>query len=231
MVAGQPADIKAVLFDKDGTMSQSEPHLLFLATRRLAHCVRLGGSSRADELEEILRRAYGLHPQGESLDPAGITAVAARDHNLMATAVALTLVGHGWPESVALAEETFRLADLETPPDPTASRTTEGLLDLLKDLRRQGVLCAVISNDGHGGITDFLGDHGLSEDIAAIWSADQQPRKPDPRAVHQLCQFLGLSPSNCALIGDANSDLRMGRSAGVALTIGYRGGWRQAVTL
>ncbi|MEB3333382.1 MAG: HAD family hydrolase, partial [Cyanobacteriota bacterium] len=41
----------------------------------------------------------------------------------------------------------------------------------------------------------------------------------------------GLSPSNCALIGDANSDLRMGRSAGVALTIGYRGGWRQAVTL
>jgi phosphoglycolate phosphatase len=231
MAAGQPADIQAVLFDKDGTMSRSEPHLLSLATRRLVHCVRLGAPSRADELAEMLRRAYGLHPHGEGLDPAGITAVGARDHNLMATAVALSLIGHGWPESLALAEETFRLADLESPPESPIATTTDGLMDLLKDLRRLGVRCAVISNDGHAGIADFLGEHGLSEEFAAIWSADLQPRKPDPGAVHQLCQSLGVPPSSCALIGDANSDLRMARAAGVALAIGYRGGWRRPVAL
>jgi phosphoglycolate phosphatase len=229
--AGQPADIRAVLFDKDGTMSRSEPHLLALATARLRHCVRLSGSPRGEELGALLASAYGLHPEGDSLNPAGITAVAARDHNLISTAVALTQVGHGWPESLALAEETFDLADLDIPPASPGAQTTDGLVDLLHELRRLGVLCAVISNDDLPGIQEFLGDHGLAEAFATIWSAERLPRKPDPKAVHQLCASLGVAPSNCALIGDANSDLRMARAAGVAVAIGYRGGWRQTVAL
>ncbi|MFN9547769.1 MAG: HAD family hydrolase [Cyanobacteriota bacterium] len=229
--AGQPADIRAVLFDKDGTMSRSEPHLLALAATRLRCCLHLSGPTRAEELAELLARAYGLHPEAESLDPAGITAVAARDHNLISTAVALTLVGHGWPESMALAEESFRLADLETPPGPQGAQATDGLVNLLCQLRRSGVLCAVISNDDLPGIEGFLRKHGLADDIAAIWSAERLPRKPDPQAVHQLCATLGVAPSSCALIGDANSDLRMARAAGVAVVIGYRGGWRRPVAL
>jgi phosphoglycolate phosphatase len=31
---------------------------------------------------------------------------------------------------------------------------------------------------------------------------------------------------HCALIGDADSDLRMARAAGVPVVIGYRSGWR-----
>lgn len=229
--AGQPADIQAVLFDKDGTMSRSEPHLLALATTRLQHCVRLSGTPRGTELSALLARTYGLHPEEDSLNPAGITAVAARDHNLISTAVALTQAGHGWPESLTLAEETFRLADQDIPSASPGAQTTDGLVDLLQELRGLGVLCAVISNDDLPGIEGFLGEHGLSETFAAIWSAERLPRKPDPRAVHQLCATLGVAPSSCALIGDANSDLRMARAAGVAVAIGYRGGWRQAVAL
>jgi phosphoglycolate phosphatase len=229
--AGEPADIRAVLFDKDGTMSRSEPHLLALATARLRHVVRLHGGCRGEELSELLARTYGLHPEAGSLNPAGITAVAARDHNLIGTAVALTQVGHGWPESLSLAEEAFRLADLDTPSDPQRAQTTEGLVDLLRALRHAGVLCAVISNDDLSGIQGFLREHGLSEAFAAIWSAERLPRKPDPQAVHALCAVLGVAPSRCALIGDANSDLRMAQSAGMALAIGYKGGWRQAVAL
>ena len=231
MSGGQPADIKAVLFDKDGTMSRSEPHLLSLATKRLRHCLRLGGASCEEELAQLLAKAYGLHLAEDSLDPAGITAVAARDHNLISTAVALSLVGHGWPESLALAEETFRLADLDTSPGVSGAPTTEGVVELLMGLRQRGVRCAVISNDDLPGIQDFLSEHGLSGHIAAIWSAERLPRKPDPQAVHQLCDALGVSPSSCALIGDANSDLRMARAAGVAVVIGYRGGWRRPVAL
>jgi phosphoglycolate phosphatase len=36
-----------------------------------------------------------------------------------------------------------------------------------------------------------------------------------------------VQPGRCALIGDADSDLRMARAAGVPVVIGYRAGWEQ----
>jgi len=233
LVAGQPADIRAVLFDKDGTMSQSEPKLLALATSRLRHCLSLVQDRAQQPLEELLRTVYGLHGSGSalSLDPAGITAVAARDHNLVSTAVALTLVGHGWPEALALAEDTFHLADLDHPPAQQATETTDGLVEFLDALLHGAVTCAVISNDDCSGIQRFLDQHGLSAHMASIWSADHVPRKPDPQAIHLLCDTLGIPPAHCALIGDANSDLGMAREAGVAVMLGYRGGWQLPVPL
>jgi phosphoglycolate phosphatase len=230
LFADSPAEIHAVLFDKDGTMSKSEPQLLALATARLKHCLALAGR-RQEDLEDLLRRAYGLHPNDTCLDPAGITAVAARDHNLISTAVSLTLVGHGWPESLAVAQEAFRLADLDLHHRVPMNETTDGLSAFLASLLRDPVTCAVISNDDSGGIQSFLQQHGLSRQFAAIWSADHQPRKPDPQAIHQLCEDLGVAPVNCALIGDANSDLRMAQSAGVGIVLGYRGGWQRPVDL
>jgi phosphoglycolate phosphatase len=46
-----------------------------------------------------------------------------------------------------------------------------------------------------------------------------------------LCASLGIPPANCALIGDASSDLRMAEAAGVGLTLGYTAGWSTAPPL
>ncbi|WP_370515503.1 hypothetical protein [Cyanobium sp. Copco_Reservoir_LC18] len=40
-----------------------------------------------------------------------------------------------------------------------------------------------------------------------------------------------MAVEGCALIGDANSDLRMARAAGVPVVLGYRAGWRRPVAL
>ncbi|MFN6354956.1 MAG: HAD family hydrolase [Cyanobacteriota bacterium] len=232
MSAGKPANIRAVLFDKDGTLSRSEPHLLAIATTRIQHCLNLSnGRSHSDKLEQLLQCAFGVLPEVDSLDPGGITAVAAREHNLISTAVVLTLAGHSWPEAQALAQETFRLADLDHPPGSACSPMTDGLAEFLAALHLSNVRCAVISNDDRAGIHSFLEHHGLYQQINAIWSAEHQPRKPDPRAIQLLCEELGVAPANCALIGDANSDLHMARAAGVAVVLGYRGGWQQSVSL
>ena len=101
-------DVEAVLFDKDGTLSISEPELLTLAQARVFLCLGQVQACQRPELEILLRRAYGL--RGCSADhvadpgsdpaagrpaicPAGITAVASREHNLIATATALVQVG------------------------------------------------------------------------------------------------------------------------------------------
>ena len=91
--------VDAVLFDKDGTLSISEPQLLTLAKARVFLCLELAAPAIApqakQELQHLLERAYGLG--AEAICPAGITAVASRDHNLIATATALVQVGLGWP--------------------------------------------------------------------------------------------------------------------------------------
>jgi phosphoglycolate phosphatase len=227
--------LEAVLFDKDGTMSHSEPMLVALAQARVFHCLALADLAADDperhhDLGDLLHRAYGLAP--ESVHPAGTMAVASRDQNLVVTATALVQVGLGWPEALAMAEAVFARTDAlhgqgsEQRPAPTA-----GLRPLLEALTLAGVRCAVISNDHVDGIEAFLAAHDLASYVQAVWSAEHQPRKPDPAAVLGLCDELGVAVESCALIGDANSDLRMARAAGVPVVLGYRAGWRRPVEL
>ena len=246
-------EVRVVLFDKDGTLSISEPQLITLAEARVFLCLERLPAALHAELRPLLRRAYGLRPfaaepGGSSICPAGITAVASRDHNLIATATALVQVGLGWPEALSLSEEVFAAADQadarriavpqqESPgathldsggrPAGGTSRTTEGLIDWLEQLRSASVVCAVISNDDVAGIEHFLASHDLEPYFQAIWSAEHRPRKPDPAAVHGLCDQLGVSAADCALIGDANSDLRMAVAAGIPhrLALGYTAAW------
>jgi phosphoglycolate phosphatase len=228
--------VRAVLFDKDGTLSNSEPMLTLLAEARVAAALDLHDSGQSDEvgspeqLANLLRQAYGLTPVG--LDPSGAIAVAARDHNLIATATVLAQIGHGWPEALAMSEEIFHRTDhLHGRGSQQAPQPTPGLQTLLQSLQAAGIACAVISNDDAKGIRAFLIDHDLAAPFSALWSADHQPRKPDPAAVHQLCQSMDVQPADCALIGDANSDLRMADAAGVAVVLGYCGAWSLPVPL
>lgn len=252
---GQPIAVQAVLFDKDGTLSHSEPMLLELARIRVQHCLELVAGEAAElgeHLRDLLQRAYGLEAEG--VHPGGITAVGARDHNLIATATALSQAGMSWPDAHAIAEEAFASADaaLEAALEATLVRPTTtageqggsaapqgdsatvlapqplpGLIALLDRLAAAGLVCAVISNDHEQGIRTFLARHGLQDRFAGIWSAEHHPRKPSAGAVHGLCATLGIPAGRCALIGDAASDLRMAAAAGVPLALGYRGGWRR----
>ena len=143
------------------------------------------------------------------------------------TATVFTQVGLSWPDALHLAELSFADTDaLHGAGAPNPPRPTEGLHPLIQRLRGSGLRCAVISNDHTEGIEAFLENHGLADDFEALWSADDHPRKPDAGAVHGLCALLGVAAGRCALIGDADSDLRMARAAGVPVVLGYRAGWR-----
>jgi phosphoglycolate phosphatase len=224
-------ELDAVLFDKDGTISHSEPMLQILAAERRRHCLQLAAPLLAKaaglaDLHDLLTRAYGIGADG--MDPAGATAVACREHNLIGTATALAQVGLGWPDALALSQQVFDLTDsLHGQGSEVRPQPTPGLASLLASLSHAAIRCAVISNDDEAGIRGFLAAHGLQEQIPWLWSADHRPQKPDPKAVHELCRQMGVAPHRCALIGDANSDLRMARAAGVPVVLGYRSGWRQ----
>ena len=233
-------EVQAVLFDKDGTLSISEPQLLTLAKARVFLCLEQVEPALRAPLQDLLERAYGLTNNGQGLCPAGTTAVATRDHNLISTATALAQVGLGWPDALAISESVFAEADQldarraqhqgsqSTPGAPSStSAPTPGLVPFLEQLQAQNVRCAVISNDDIAGIEHFLAHHQLASYFSGFWSAEHRPRKPDPAAVHGLCAELKVAVEHCALIGDANSDLRMAVAAGIPhqRALGYTAAW------
>ncbi len=230
-------DIQGVLFDKDGTLSHSEPHLTNLAEARIQLAVRRfqGGQAHQQsqsKLADLLSSAYGLSQEG--IHPGGTIAVASREHNLISTATVFCLLGEAWPQSLALAHEVFDAVDLTLAEDGAPGGATTllpGALTLLQQLQEAGVVCAVISNDTPKGIESFLINNNLQDTIPFLWSAGHRPAKPDPGAVHGLCKQLGLAPSECALIGDADSDLQMAHQANIGIILGYMAGWRQTPPL
>ncbi len=223
--------IKGVLLDKDGTISNSEVHLLYLAKARIKAAIQIfrSKSSNTEELsrlKNLLSSAYGISPQG--LNPGGTIAVASRAQNLISTATILCLLGESWPKALELANEIFHAVDLTAQKEElqVPKRTLlPGVMNILKKLKQANISCALISNDTHAGIKNFLQTHQLEEFISCFWSADNDPPKPHPEAVLGLCNILKLHPEECAVVGDAESDLQMANRAGVDLTLGYVAGW------
>jgi len=232
ILRGQPiGKVKGVLFDKDGTLCNSEGYLLRLAELRIKAGSQLlikQGSS-AEELkllEELLSKAYGLTSEG--ISPNGTIAIGSRENNLVSTATVICLLGKTWPEGLELSNQIFKLADdLERENKDKAEQRNllPGVRETLTRIREADVTCALISNDSQIGIESFLSSNNIESSFSNLWSADQYPTKPNPFAVKGLCKNLNLHPSECALIGDANSDLLMARQAGVGITLGYTAGW------
>ncbi|WP_413442234.1 HAD family hydrolase [Synechococcus sp. MIT S1220] len=221
--------IEGVLFDKDGTLSHSEPHLLNLAEARINSAIELwvaGGrpESVCPPLRENLKRAFGVMPNG--LDPAGTLAVASRHDNLTSMATVFCLMECSWPAAHQMATDSFNRVDRALTQAPAIMNPLlPGSASLIQQLFTTGIKLAVISNDTEQGIQRFLEGHGLCQSFQTCWSAEHFPAKPNPEAVAQLCNKLDLDPKVCALIGDAETDLQMAAASGIGLVIGYTGGW------
>lgn len=101
----------------------------------------------------------------------------------------------------------------------------DGLLDLLADLRAQGVKTAVVSNK-HDHAVQALCAHyfdGLLD--AAVGGGDARPLKPAPDSLLYTMKQLGVDPTDVWYVGDSVQDVMTARNAGVkcvAVTWGFQ---------
>ena len=232
--------LKALLFDKDGTMARSEGFLLGQAQARIAACLRHVEAARQPRLRALLLAAYGLvDPGGSSgwqLDPGGAAAVASAAENRVSTATCLAQVGLAWSDAWAAAcsaHHEARASRTRNAQDPARDRARftpplPGVAELLRRAARHNVPCGVVSGDSRDGIRAFLDHWDLLPMVAAWRGADQAPPKPAPEAALALCSAMGVAPQHCALFGDSGHDLAMARAAGIGAVVGYVGGWSTA---
>lgn len=103
----------------------------------------------------------------------------------------------------------------------------DGICELLKELKQRGIAIAVLSNKPHAetinvietlfgkGYFDVL--HGQKENVAI---------KPSPEGVFKILQELGLQAEDILYLGDTATDMKTGKNAN-AFTIGALWGFRE----
>ena len=223
-------DFKGVLFDKDGTLCNSEKFLLRLARSRVKEIENQLKDKISDvELQRLCHRLgliYGI--KANRLDPNGSLAIASTYQNLISTATGICLTMNNWSDSINIANKSFSEAEIKIKNDHNLGikkSILPGVKKLLINLESANLKCGIISNDTNKGIKDFLIENNIEKKISGYWSCENQPSKPDPEAIKQFCKILNLEPSECLLIGDSDSDLRMAREAGIGIAAGYVSGW------
>lgn len=216
------ANIQAIVFDKDGTLEDSEAYLRNLGQKRSRLI-----DAQIPGIGDPLLMAFGIN--GDTLDPTGLLAVGSRRETEIAAAAYIAETGRGWLESLAIAHRAFDEADqfVGTAPSPLFV----GSLEVLKYLSEAGLKLGILSAASTERVRAFVDRHQLSNYVQLQMGVDRGPSKPDPALFLQACQTLGVEPSATLMVGDSIGDIEMARQAGAAGCIGICWGKPEAAHL
>ena len=206
------SNIQAIVFDKDGTLEDSEVYLRNLGQKRSRLI-----DAQIPGIGEPLLMAFGI--QSDTLDPTGLLAVGSRRETEIAAAAYIAETGRGWLESLAIARRAFEEADqfIGTAPSPLFV----GSLEVLKYLSEAGLKLGILSAATTERVRAFVQRHCLGDYIQLQMGVEQVgPSKPDPALFLQACLALGVDPSTTLMVGDSTGDIEMARGAGAAGCIG-----------
>ena len=205
------SNIQAILFDKNGTLEDSEVNLRHFA-QKAARII----DAQIPGIGEPLLMAFGVN--GDTLDAAGLMAVASRRETEIAAAAYIAETGRGWIESLKIARESLDEADKYLGDSPSPLFT--GSMEILQKLFQSGLKLGILSAATTKEVNQFVKIHQLGEYLDLEMGVDSNIFKPDPVLFIQACEKLGVEPSATLMVGDSVGDMEMGRSASSAGCIG-----------
>lgn len=213
------AAIRAVLFDKDGTLFD------FAATWRGAARQLLEALAPGDAaLQRRLGAAVGFDTDGGRFAPGSpLVAGAASD-------VAETLA-RLMPERAAAALEAVANAAADGIGLATLTPAAEDLPGYLDGLRARGLALGVATHDSESAARAHLAAVGALDRFAFIAGYDSgHGLKPGPGMVLAFAETVGVAPPEIVMVGDSVHDLGAARAAG-AMAVGVLTGPAEAEDL
>ena len=190
--------VKAVLFDLDGTLIDSAPDLGAAADK-----MRTDRGLPSLPLDDY-RHMAGAGARGM----LGIAFGMTPDH----------------PEFPVMREEFFQNYEQRM---TVLTRAFDGVPELIAQLESRGLGWGVVTNKSMRFTGPLVGEMPLFSTAAAVVGGDTTPHsKPHPAPLLEAARQLGLDPAHCLYVGDDERDIVAGRAAGmptVAATYGYLG--------
>ena len=193
------SDVRAVLFDLDGTLIDSAPDLGAAADR-----MRLARGLPSLPLERY-RPMAGAGARG-----------------LLGVAFGVTPDDPAYP---ALRDEFFAIYESCMTERTFAF---EGVPELIERLVAQGLSWGVVTNKSMRFAGPLTRAMELFRSASTVVAGDTTPyAKPHPAPLLEAARQLGVAPAQCVYVGDDERDVIAGRAAGmatIAATYGYLGG-------
>ena len=191
-------DIRAVLFDLDGTFADTAPDLAYALNETLR---RFGGAELPYErirphvshgATALIRLGFGLEPGGEGFEERRQVLLRVYQDNLCRD-----------------------------------TRPFDGILAVLDALEASAMAWGIVTNKPSWLTDPLMAQLGLAERAGCVVSGDTTPTpKPHPAPILHACAQLGVPPAQCVYVGDAERDIEAGRRAGTA-TLAVRFGYLQ----
>ena len=192
------ADIRAVIIDLDGTMMDTAPDFLVAINAMRA---------------ELQLAAVGIDV---------ITRFVGKGtENLVRSILGLDYA----PDQAAAHYEQALDAYMRSYSAINGRHATvyAGVADGLRDMQRQGLRLACVTNKPAGFALPLLETAGLLDAFEVVYGGDSLPRKkPDPMPLLQVCADFSLAPRHVVAIGDSSNDAQAARAASCrVLTVPY----------
>ena len=217
-------DIEAIVFDKDGTLANTESYLIQLGQKRS----RLV-DAQVPGVQEPIQMAYGL--ENGKLNPEGMMAIASRKECEIATAGFVAETGKPWVESLNICQSVFSEANSYLEPKCEHTPLLDGVISLLQRLADHPVKLGILSSDVTENVNDFIDFHGLRDYIALGQGVEGMLAKPDPQVLINFCEALQVAPAKTLIIGDSAADIQMAIAAQSGGNIGVTWGWQTPIRL
>ncbi len=201
--------IKAVVFDKDGTLLDYERCWLPIA--RVATDMVLNRYGAPELRDEIYER-LGILADG-SVDIEA--PLATGSYEGIGYAYANTLDSHGIkydvPELTAIITDGYHTV----PKDSETVPICDNLLQILSDIRSRGIKIGFITSDDEIGAKRTLDLLGIYDIFDVRLPNDRvSPQKPDPHYMNVFMKKTGFSPDEILMVGDTFADIEFGKNSG-----------------
>ncbi|CDX37018.1 Phosphoglycolate phosphatase [Mesorhizobium plurifarium] len=206
------ADIKGILFDKDGTLVDFNATWLGIADF-MAMDAAEGDRWKADRL----LAAAGFDFATKRFKPDSIFASGSN----------MDVVELWFPrlsdEDQLLAVSRFN--EITSVQGSSMAVALPGIIDSLRTLHKQSYRLGVATNDSTSGAEKTLATLGVAQLFEAAFGYDAVASpKPAPDTVVAFCDLTGLKPGEIAMVGDNRHDLEMARAGGCGLAVGVLSG-------